>query len=172
MPASSIGLGSALEVAPTLAGTIIGHSEPHTPLIRLHGRDGGSITAALEDDSSVTVTATLSGDRGAHLYQLEFGTSLSLLIHAITSNSGTLLELSLREGSWLARLLFPDRTALAEAYGRLDEYGYDPQVTRITSLESIDNPSIAWLTRPRPRRSRWPTNTATSRYHARSPSRN
>ena len=136
------------ETAATLDGVtfeiervVADSGESLMPLLWVSGSEREALEWALDSDPSVEgfdFLADTTRDSSAEtdfLYRMEWNERIEALAGLLVEEGGTVLAARTANGRWHLRLLFPERAALARAYGSCEGVVPTMDVRRIYALE-------------------------------------
>ncbi|RQG98163.1 helix-turn-helix domain-containing protein [Natrarchaeobius oligotrophus] len=148
IPADRLGFARTFDRVSTFEFQIAGLIGDGPPLVRVSGSDRRRVEDALEEDPSVDVIASLTGDRDRAefgdeeadqwLFRLEFGDGVKLFQEIVTDNDGAILTARGRDASWSLQLLFHEHEAVSACHELFQRYEFQVNVTRVAGFDDLD----------------------------------
>lgn len=141
LPANEFALSQTLETIPELeieVERVVAYDPEHVmPYIwfRSDASEFERLDDALHDDTSVQDVELLTDLDDERLYRMHWVEDVTVVVHALTEESATILDASGEEGHWRLRFLFPEREALSRSYDFAEEHGVTMSVQKIHELD-------------------------------------
>jgi predicted DNA binding protein len=144
IPAEEFALAHTFERAPDVtveAERVVANADNRiTPFVWTLSES--PVEHALEEDPSTENVTQLSQRNDERLYQMEWTDDISLVLHLLTEQDGTILSARATHDSWQLRVLFPEREGLAGALEFCQDTGLTMEIERIYEMSEATNAEI------------------------------
>ncbi|WP_227379708.1 bacterio-opsin activator domain-containing protein [Haladaptatus halobius] len=140
IPAEEFALSETLERLPEMMFTIdrvVAHETDHVlPFVWASNGNFETLTAVLEDDSSVGNVELLTELEDERLYRMEWVTKTQIIAYMLLEQDATVQRATAHDNEWDLRVLFPKQNKISAVSQYAKEHGFSLDVSRIYDVDS------------------------------------